>query len=134
MLHGIRLSKNQCPTRPDELKRMNEIPYASAIGSIMYAMLCTRPDVSFALSCTSIYQSNPDEEQWIAVKAILKYLRMVLMAIQYSSPGLDWYLLVQLRANETSGLVHNMAYMMDPIAEAYGISLILFSSSGVRGH
>ena len=54
---------------------MSEISYASAIGSIMYAMICTRPDVSFALSVTSRYQSCPGEGHWIAVKNILKYLR-----------------------------------------------------------
>ena len=54
---------------------MDKIPYASAIGSIMYAMLCTRPDVSYALSMTSRYQSDPGEHHWIAVKNILKYLR-----------------------------------------------------------
>ena len=41
----------------------------------MYAMLCTRPDIVLAVSVTSRYQSNPDEEHWIAVKNILKYLR-----------------------------------------------------------
>ena len=55
---------------------MNMIPYASAIGSIMYAMLCTRPDVSYALSITSRYQSDPGMGHWVAVKNILKYLRM----------------------------------------------------------
>ncbi|XP_050876276.1 secreted RxLR effector protein 161-like [Lathyrus oleraceus] len=54
---------------------MNKIPYASAIGSIMYAMLCTRPDVSYALSATSRYQSDPGDAHWVAVKNILKYLR-----------------------------------------------------------
>ena len=54
---------------------MNPIPYASDIGSIMYAMLCTRPDVSYALSVTSRYQSNPGIGHWVAVKNILKYLR-----------------------------------------------------------
>ena len=38
---------------------MNMIPYALAIGSIMYAMLCTRPDISYALSVMSRYQSDP---------------------------------------------------------------------------
>ena len=61
MCHGISLSKTQCPTMQDERDRMSKIPYASAIGSIMYDMLCTRPNVSYALSMTSIYQSNPDE-------------------------------------------------------------------------
>ncbi|XP_071694320.1 secreted RxLR effector protein 161-like [Rutidosis leptorrhynchoides] len=54
---------------------MNGTPYASAIGSIMYAMLCTRPDVSYVLSMTSRYQQNPGESHWMAVKNILKYLR-----------------------------------------------------------
>ncbi|KAK2352400.1 secreted RxLR effector protein [Trifolium repens] len=75
MQHGICLSKTQCPSSKEERERMNEIPYASAIGSIMYAMLCTRPDVSYALSATSGYQSDPGESHWIAVKNILKYLR-----------------------------------------------------------
>ncbi|KAJ9535962.1 hypothetical protein OSB04_un000872 [Centaurea solstitialis] len=59
----------------EELDRMSRIPYASAIGSIMYAMTCTRPDVSFALSMVSRYQGNPGESHWTAVKNILKYLR-----------------------------------------------------------
>ena len=53
MSHGIKLGKSQCPTTKDERERMDKIPYALAIGSIMYAMLCTRPDVSYALSMTS---------------------------------------------------------------------------------
>ena len=75
MSHGIKLSKSQCPTMKDERDRIDKIPYASAISSIMYAMLCTRPDVSYALSMTSRFQSNPGECHWIAVKNILKYLR-----------------------------------------------------------
>ena len=75
MSHGISLSKSQCPTSREEKERMDKIPYASAIGSIMYAMICTRPDISYALSMTSRYQSNPGEAHWTAVKNILKYLR-----------------------------------------------------------
>ena len=54
---------------------MSMIPYASATGSIMYVMLCTRPNVSYALSVTSRYQSDPGMGHWVAVKNILKYLR-----------------------------------------------------------
>ncbi|WVZ96966.1 LOW QUALITY PROTEIN: hypothetical protein U9M48_042541, partial [Paspalum notatum var. saurae] len=72
---GTILSKTQCPSTTDEQKRMSEIPYAFAIGSIMYAMICTRPDVSFALSVTIRYQSCLVKGHWIAVKNILKYLR-----------------------------------------------------------
>jgi hypothetical protein len=54
---------------------MSKVPYASAIGSIMYAMISTRPDVSYALSARSRYQSDPGESHWTAVKNILKYFR-----------------------------------------------------------
>ena len=75
MSSGINLSKTQSRSTNEERDRMRDIPYASAIGSIMYAMLCTQPDVSYALSATSRYQSSPGSDHWIAVKNILKYLR-----------------------------------------------------------
>ena len=75
MSHGIKLSKSQCPTTKDERERIDKITYASAIGSIMYAMLCTRPDVTCVFSMTSRFQSYPGECHWIEVKNILKYLR-----------------------------------------------------------
>ena len=54
---------------------MKDVPYASAIGSIMYAMLCTRPDVCLAISLAGMYQSNPGVDHWTTVKNILKYLK-----------------------------------------------------------
>ena len=56
---GTILSSSQCPSSKEEQDKMKGVPYASAIGSIMYAMICTRPDVSCALSMTSRYQQNP---------------------------------------------------------------------------
>ena len=41
----------------------------------MYVMLCTRPDICFAVGMISIYQSNPGPEHWTAVKHIIKYLK-----------------------------------------------------------
>ncbi|XP_021722074.1 uncharacterized protein LOC110689613 [Chenopodium quinoa] len=75
MSHGITLSKSQCPVMPDEMRRMAITPYASAIGSIMYAMICMRPDVAFALSMCSRFQANPGDAHWTIAKNILKYLR-----------------------------------------------------------
>ena len=74
MSHGVVLCKSQCPKTTDEQVEMSTVPYASAIGSVMYAMICTRPDVSYALSVCSKYQSNPGNAHWVAVKNILKYL------------------------------------------------------------
>ena len=54
---------------------MSLIPYASAIGSSMHFLICTRPDVSYALSVMSKYQLDPGEGHWVAIKNIHKYLR-----------------------------------------------------------
>ena len=54
---------------------MKTVPYASAVGSLMYAMLCTNPDICFAVGMVSRYQSNPGREHWTAVKHIIKYLK-----------------------------------------------------------
>ncbi|KAL0402053.1 UNVERIFIED_CONTAM: hypothetical protein Slati_4235200 [Sesamum latifolium] len=67
MRHGIKLS--------EKLKRMSNIPYASAIGSIQYVVQCTRPDVAYALSVTSTYQACIGEAHWSVAKIILKYLK-----------------------------------------------------------
>ena len=74
VLQGVKLSKTQCPVTTEDREKMSVVPYASAIGSIMYAMLCTRPDVSLAISMVGRFQ-DPGMEHWTAVKNILKYLK-----------------------------------------------------------
>ena len=54
---------------------MKTVPYASTVGSLMYVMLGTRPDICYSDGIVSRYQSNLSREHWIAVKHILKYLR-----------------------------------------------------------
>ena len=75
--HGIHFSKMMCPNIFEEIQHMSEIFYALIIGSLIYIMLCTRYDIVFVVSITSRYQSNLDEEHWMAVKNILKYLRRI---------------------------------------------------------
>ena len=72
---NARLSKTQSLSTEVEIAEMSRVPYVSAVGSIMYAMTCTHPDVAFALSMVSRYQGNPGKAHWTAVKNILKYLR-----------------------------------------------------------
>ena len=55
VLQGVKLSKTQSPTTTENRKRMKVIPYASVIGSIKFAMLCTRPLVYLALSLAREY-------------------------------------------------------------------------------
>ncbi|KAL0288841.1 UNVERIFIED_CONTAM: Retrovirus-related Pol polyprotein from transposon TNT 1-94 [Sesamum angustifolium] len=69
------LNRELCPEIEEEKKRMAKIPYASAVGSLMYAMMCTQPDLCFAVGMVSRYQSNPGPNHWVAVKRILRYLK-----------------------------------------------------------
>ena len=73
--HENPLSSNQHPKTHAEIEQMRGIFYASAMGSLMYAMLCTRSDICFAMGIVSKYQSDPREEHLLAVKHILNYLR-----------------------------------------------------------
>jgi hypothetical protein len=54
---------------------MSRVPYSSAVGSLMYVMVCTRPDIAHAVRVMSRYMNNPCREHWEAVKCILEYLR-----------------------------------------------------------
>ena len=54
---------------------MSRVPYSNAVGSLMYAMVCTRPDIAHAVSVVSRFMGNPGKEHWQAVKRIFRYLR-----------------------------------------------------------
>ena len=71
----FKLSKEAYPKTQEEMAHMSKVPYASAVGSLMYAMVCTRPDISHAMGVVSRYMNNPGKEHWMAVKGILRYLR-----------------------------------------------------------
>ena len=68
MRSGIFLFKEKCPKTPQEVEDMSRIPYASAVRSLMYAMLCTTPDICYAMRVICIYQSNPGTDHYIAGK------------------------------------------------------------------
>ena len=72
---GLTFCLDQCPKTDQEKEKMKDVPYASAVGSLMYAMLCTRPDICFAVGLVSRYQSNPEPTHWQAIKRIMRYLR-----------------------------------------------------------
>ena len=71
---GDKFSELQCPKNDLERKSMESIPYASLVGSLMYAQTCTRPDISFAVGMLGRYQSNPGIDHWKAGKKVLRYL------------------------------------------------------------
>ena len=71
VLQGVKFSKTQSPTTTEDRNRMKVIPYASAIGSIKYALLCTRPIVYPALCLAREYNSDLGVGHWTLFKIIL---------------------------------------------------------------
>jgi hypothetical protein len=72
---GVKLSADHCPKTQEEEEDMSHVPYASAVGSLMYAMVCTRPDIAHAVGFLSRYMSKPGKEHWKTVKRVFRYLR-----------------------------------------------------------
>lgn len=70
-----RLSNAQKPHTDEENAKMDDIPYASAAGSIMYSMICSRPDLTHVVSVVSSFMSKSGKEHWLVVEWILRYLR-----------------------------------------------------------
>ncbi|RVX15039.1 Retrovirus-related Pol polyprotein from transposon TNT 1-94 [Vitis vinifera] len=75
VVKGDKLSNEQCPKNDLEKDAMKTIPYASAIGSLMYAQVCTRPDIAFIVNVLGRYLSNPGHDHWVAAKKVMRYLQ-----------------------------------------------------------
>ena len=75
LANHFKLSREQMPKTEEDKREMSRIPYANIVGSVMYLMICSRPDVAHAISVASRYMSDPGREHWTALKWILKYLK-----------------------------------------------------------
>ena len=71
----IKLSKEQSPKTVEEHEHMTSVPYASAVGSLMHAIVCTRPDITHAEGVVSKYMANLGKKHGEAMKWLLRYLR-----------------------------------------------------------
>mgnify|MGYP000662730362 CR=1 FL=1 len=81
---------------------MRKVPYASAVGRLMYAMVCTMPDIGHVVGVVSRYMSNPGREHWAALKWILRYLTSTSsMCLRFKSgkPLLEGYTVSDMSAN-----------------------------------
>ena len=66
---------------------MVDVPYRSLVGSLMYLAVCTRPDLSMAVSSLSRYSQNPKMEHWEAAKRVLRYIKGTVGEGLAYSPG-----------------------------------------------
>ena len=71
---GVKLYVEPCPKTQEEEEDMSRVPYASAVGRLMYEMVFTRPYIAHIVGVLSRFISNPGKEHWIAVKRVFRYL------------------------------------------------------------
>nr|GFD05526.1 retrovirus-related Pol polyprotein from transposon TNT 1-94 [Tanacetum cinerariifolium] len=70
----FKISAAMSPKNDAKRAYMEKVPYANVVGSLMYDMICTRPDISHVVGMVSRYMHNPGKEHWQAVKWILRYI------------------------------------------------------------
>jgi hypothetical protein len=71
---NVSLSKEDCPKTPEELEEMRNVPYMSAVGSLLFLAMIVRPDIAYACSVLTRFNSNPGKAHWVAVKHLWRYL------------------------------------------------------------
>src|SRR5215469_17094529 len=64
---GTCLSSAQSPSTPEEVEEMRTIPYISAVGSLIYLAISTRPDISHSVGVLARFNTNPGKVHWAAV-------------------------------------------------------------------
>ncbi|GJU15291.1 retrovirus-related pol polyprotein from transposon TNT 1-94 [Tanacetum coccineum] len=75
---NIKLSSKMSPSSEKERMEISRVPYASAVGSLMFAMICIRPGITHVVGVVSRYMAKPGREHWEAVKRILRYIKGTL--------------------------------------------------------
>ena len=74
IVKGDKFSKGQCPHNDIERDKMKEFPYSSVVGSLMYAQVYKRPDITFVIGMLGKCLSDPSQSHWKTTKKILRYL------------------------------------------------------------
>ena len=72
---GDRFDLNQCPKNDFEWEHMKSISYALVVGSLIYAQVCTKLNITFSIEVLRRYQSNSGIDHWKAVKKVMRYLQ-----------------------------------------------------------
>ncbi|GKC04925.1 hypothetical protein Tco_0996535 [Tanacetum coccineum] len=72
---NVKLSSKMSPNSEKEGMKMSRVPYGSEVESLMFAMICTRPDIAHVVGVVSRYMAEPGREHWEAVKRILRYIK-----------------------------------------------------------
>ncbi|GKD23143.1 gag-pol polyprotein [Tanacetum coccineum] len=71
----VKLSSKMSPISKEEWMKMSRVPSVSVVESIMFAIICTRPNIAHAVGVVCRYMEEPGREHWEAVKRILRYIK-----------------------------------------------------------
>jgi hypothetical protein len=72
---SVKLSSADSPATPEDKEEMSQYPYATLIGTLMYLMTCTRPDIAYAVGFLCRFMSNPGKAHWLAATRVIRYLK-----------------------------------------------------------
>ena len=72
---GERLSKDQYPKNDREMMAMKNVYYFLIVGILMYAQVCTQPNIAFVVGVFGRFMSNPGLIHYQAVKKVFRYLQ-----------------------------------------------------------
>ena len=72
---GTSLSEDDCPSTPADFEEMRHVPYISAVGSLLYLAIATRPDIAYTVGVLARYNTRPGKTHWAAVKHLFRYLK-----------------------------------------------------------
>jgi hypothetical protein len=91
IVKGNEYGSFQSPRNQYEIDQMKSVPYASAVGSLMYAQVCTRPDLAFMTGMLGRYKKNLDIDHWNRIKKVLRYIQCMkgLMLTYEKSDSLE---------------------------------------------
>jgi hypothetical protein len=71
---GAKITVELCPNTQEEIEDMAHVHYASFVGSLIYAMVYTQPDISHAVGVLRRYMLTPGKEHWTTFKRVSRYL------------------------------------------------------------
>lgn len=74
LVYHFKLSRDQCHKTNQDKPQMVRMPYVNAIGRIIYVMVCTIPNLAYAINVISTFMANPEKLHWQEVKWVLSYL------------------------------------------------------------
>ena len=72
---GHNLSKSQSSVSNSEIEEMRDVLYWEAVGSLMYAVVGTQPDIAYTISYLARFMANPGHAHWEAMKQVIRYLK-----------------------------------------------------------